>query len=70
MSRSVPIRMIVHYPQTQEGRQELARRAAEVHADAVVRRINKLNCPAEQKIELLQAVRNTYQSRDAGGPDV
>lgn len=70
MGKSVPIQIIVHAPTTQEGRQELARRAAEVHAAAVVRRIRKLDCPAGQKMELLRAVRNTYQSRDAGRPNV
>ncbi len=51
-----PIHIIVHYPKTEEGKRELAQRAASVHADMVSRHIQKLNCPSKQKIELLNAV--------------
>lgn len=59
MRTSAPIKVIVHYPTTEEGWQELSRRVAEVHADFVVSSINKLNCPIKQKLELLQAVIDT-----------
>lgn len=59
MRTRAPIKVIVHYPQTETGRQELSRRVAEVHADFVVSSINKLNCPIKQKLELLQAVIDT-----------
>ena len=36
MRKTPPIKIIVHYPQTQQGKQELAQRLADVHADAVV----------------------------------
>ena len=45
MRKTPPIKIIVHYPQTQQGKQELAQRLADVHADAVVSAINKLDCP-------------------------
>lgn len=51
-----PIHIIFHYPKTEEGKRELAQRAASVHADMVSRHIQKLTCPSEQKIELLDAV--------------
>ncbi len=51
-----PINLIVHYPKTEEGREELAKRVSDVHAAAVIRRINALNCPTSQKLELLDAV--------------
>ena len=51
-----PIHIIVHYPKTEEGKRELAQRAAGVHADMVSRHIQKLTCPSEQKMELLDAV--------------
>ena len=54
--RSAPIQIIVHYPQTETGRQELARRVASVHADAVNRKLQKLTCPTHQKRQLLDAV--------------
>ena len=67
MRKALPIKIIVHYPQTQQGMQELAQRLADVHADAVVSAINKLDCPLKQKLDLLQAVidttRGTYQPK-------
>lgn len=56
MRTSAPINIIVHYPTTEEGRRELANRVAEVHADAVLHTIKKLNCPTKQKQALLDAV--------------
>ena len=54
--RSAPINVIVHYPKTIEGQRELAERVAGVHADMVNQHIKKLNCPSEQKVQLLDAV--------------
>lgn len=54
--KSAPIHVIVHYPKTEEGKRELARRVASVHADMVNRHIEKLNCPSSQKVALLDAV--------------
>ena len=51
-----PINVIVHYPQTDEGKRILARRMAGVHADWVCDKMKKLNCPAEQKTQLFNAV--------------
>ena len=69
MRTSAPIKVIVHYPKTEEGKQELARRVADVHADFVISSINKLNCPIKQKLELLQAVidttKGTYKTPEA-----
>ena len=57
MIRSMaPINLIVHYPKTAEGREELAKRVADVHASAVTQRIKSLHCPTSQKLELLDAV--------------
>ena len=57
--KMAPVNMIVYYPQTEKGKEELARRVAEVHADAAVRRLKSLNCPTRQKLELLDAVMDT-----------
>ena len=56
---SAPIHVIVHYPKTEEGKRELARRVASVHADMVCQFIQKLNCPSEQKEQLFDAVIET-----------
>jgi len=50
--KSAPINVIVHYPKTEQGKRELAG----VHADMVNQYIKKLNCPSDQKAELLGAV--------------
>ena len=69
MRTTPPIKIIVHYPQTQQGKQELAQRLADVHADAVVSAINKLDCPLKQKLDPLNAVneptRGTYQYKQS-----
>ena len=54
--KSAPINVIVHYPKTEEGKRELAERVASVHASLVNQHIKKLNCPSEQKVQLLEAV--------------
>lgn len=56
MRKSAPINVIVHYPTTDEGIAELARRVSSVHADYVIDTIRKLNCPLSQKLALLDAV--------------
>ena len=61
MKNSVPIQVIVHFPNTEEGKRELAQRISQVHADFVISTIDKLNCPTKQKLELLQAVIDTIK---------
>lgn len=58
-----PVNLIVHYPDTAEGKEELARRAADVHANVVNQRLKSLNCPAKQKLDLLDAVIETVKSK-------
>ena len=55
--------MIIHYPKTEEGKQELARRVATVHAESVIAKINRLNCPTKQKLELVDAVIDTVKRK-------
>ena len=45
--------IIVYLPQSSNGKNELARRVATVHADAVDSKLRKLNCPNKQKVKLL-----------------
>lgn len=54
--KTAPINVIVHYPKTMEGQRELAVQVAGVHASLVNQRIKKLNCPSEQRVQLLDAV--------------
>lgn len=57
--KSAEINVIVYYPKTEEGKRELARRVAGVHADMVQQYIKKLDCPPEQKTQLVDAVIQT-----------
>ena len=61
---SAPIRLIIYYPKTEQGKRELAERVASVHADAVHQHIKRLNCPTEQKLKLLNAVIDTVARKD------
>jgi len=48
--------IIVHCPESEEAKQELAKRVAIVHAQAIVQKVKSLSCPLTQKIALLDAV--------------
>ena len=61
MRKMAPVNVIVYYPKTEEGQEELRRRVALVHADAVNRRLKELTCPERQKLELLDAVIDTVR---------
>lgn len=55
--------IIVHYPDGEEAKQELARRVAVVHAQSVVQKVKSLSCPLEQKMALLEAVKQHVLDR-------
>lgn len=61
--KMAPINLIVYYPKTEEGKEELARRVSDVHATTVNQRLKSLNCPTYQKLELLDAVIKTAKTR-------
>ena len=56
MNKSAPIEIIVHYPTTDEGKKELARRVSDVHADFVCAKLKALDCPTKQKLELINTI--------------
>ena len=66
IAKSAPINMIVYYPKSEEGKKLLAQRMAQVHADSVIDRIKRLNCPSERKTELLNAVLSTAKNEESG----
>ncbi|MFI3226024.1 MAG: hypothetical protein R3Y09_01330 [Clostridia bacterium] len=51
------MKIFVHYPKTDADKKELQRKVAEVHADAVYRKVCSLNCSKEQKNLLIKAVK-------------
>ena len=65
MRRSAPINLIVHMPQTAEGKAELAQRVASVHADAVTQRMKALPCPTAQKLALLDSILKTAKEKNS-----
>ena len=72
MRKSAPIEVVVHYPKTEEGWEELSKRVATAHANYVIEKIERLNCPTWQKLELYQAVidttKGTYKPRNTRNP--
>ena len=61
--RPQKINVIVYAPKTDAGKEELANRVASAHADAVIQRIKRLQCPAEKKQQLLDAVIEAARQR-------
>ncbi len=59
----VPISLIIYYPKTEEGRENLAKRVSDVHASAITQRIKSLNCPTSQKLKLLDAIMEDVKRR-------
>lgn len=45
--------IVLHYPTNTE---ELEKRVAQAHADAIIAKVKKLNCPVKQKKELIDAI--------------
>lgn len=56
MRKNQPIEIVVHGPGEGAGQQELARRVAQVHAQAVESVVEKQRCSVKEKIALLRAV--------------
>ena len=48
--------IIAHYPTSEKGCEELARRAAEIHATAAMQYIESLPCSKAQKLAMLDAI--------------
>lgn len=54
--------IIVHYPETPEKQSQFDIRVAKFHAEYVAQCIEKLNCPIEQKLKLLDAIVQTIMN--------
>ena len=57
------IKIIVHYPETPEKQAQFDARVAKFHAEYVAQYVEKLNCPTEQKLKLLDAVAQTIMEQ-------
>jgi len=56
IERGQTMKITVHYPTSDKGREELAKRVATVHADTTIQYIDKLSCSNERKAALLDAI--------------
>lgn len=63
--KMAPIKLILHPPETEEGKEVLARRVSDAHTTVVIQRLNSLNCPMNQKLALMDAIITTIKA-DAG----
>lgn len=59
MKRHGPVKVVFYLPTTESAKNELAQRVAQIHAEAVNRRIGNLRCTDRQKRDLLDAVIET-----------
>lgn len=62
--RKQPVTVVVHHPETEEGRQMLARCVAQIHGELVRYRISQLSCPEKQKQEMLDSVIRIVNGRE------
>lgn len=56
--------IIVYSSKSEDGMVALEKLVASVHTEAAVRHIQKLNCPKEQKIELIEKIKYELLKRD------
>ena len=56
MAKQQEFKIINHFPETEEGKAELARRVSIIQAQAILTKINKLPIPTDQKLQLLDDI--------------
>jgi hypothetical protein len=61
------MRIIVHYPKKEEDIRKLQLLVAEMHADTILCKIQKLNCPQCQKTKLMERIIQDIVSKSAVG---
>lgn len=64
MRKPTPVNLITYFPRTEQEQTELARRIAGIHAETVLRQVQELSCPAEQKRELLDRMIESVKKTD------
>ncbi|ANU54641.1 hypothetical protein ADH66_16540 [Acutalibacter muris] len=65
MPKSQPFKIVMHYPQTEDGIRQLSRRVAQAHADAVIHKVNGTRGSVRERIELMKAVNNAAKRERA-----
>jgi len=67
MKHTALVRVTAACPTSERGREALARRVAEAHAELIISRIQTLNCPDAQKRAVLESVIQSVRER-GGAP--
>ena len=55
--------ILLHYPTSEQALAELPKQVAKIHAEAVGSFVDKLTCPKEQKLRLVEAVQEIAQTQ-------
>ena len=63
LRRHGQVNIIIYYPKSEKGKNDLAQCVSDVHASAVNQRLKSLDCPTGQKLDLLDAVIKTAKAR-------
>lgn len=61
--KKAAVNLIIYRPATDDGQLDLAKRVSDVHAAIVIQRLRSLNCPAGQKVQLLNTIIDTVEAR-------
>ena len=59
---------MVHYPEGEDTQKELAKKAADVHAQTVVELVKSMSLPVEQKVRFINAIKS-YIPKQRGWRD-
>lgn len=51
------LNVIVHYPKTEKGYERLQKAVADVHIQKVINKINSMTCSTEQKMQIIDNIR-------------
>lgn len=51
------MKIIVHYPNSEEELSELGKKTADLHIEAITSYLDKLFCPKEQKIQIINKLK-------------
>lgn len=64
MRKNESINIIIHPPSNKESILLLEQAVSKIHADAVCKQIQKLNCDPQQKTDLLNSIIETIKKED------
>ena len=62
LPKSQDFKIVMYYPQTEDGIRQLSQRVAQAHADAVIHKVNGMRGSVRERIELMKAVNNAAKS--------